>query len=194
MLVGDHHRALAAGLGDQLRPSRSGVLGFRVLRTACWIPSRFSWPRRSSPRPRPKRSRQHRLTLLVAADDFVDHRPATCRLLVLKDLVVLIEPEPSAGWSGSRPPASRRFHELGRLGEGGYRSSRRACRRAPEVVLQGDRGERLVSLTDRHALLSPRPPGAGPPTSAAPRGLRPVNSSMIITSARRSPRSRTSFL
>ena len=94
---------------------------------------------------------QHRLAGLTTVHDVVDHRFELPRL-GLEDEVALVE-------AHERTVGGNRHHlkavdarQFGRLGLGG---SGHACQLLveAEVVLERDRGERLVLLLDRHPLL-----------------------------------------
>ena len=146
---GDHHRSLAARLGDQLALS-FGVLGLRVQHRVFYpLPlQRLGDHLRDLDR---DGSHQDRLALLVAADDFVEDGTPLA-VFGLEDLVVLVGPDHRFV---GRDLDHRHFvdlHELGRLGEGGAGHPGELVVEA-EVVLEGDRRQGLVLLPDRHALL-----------------------------------------
>ena len=97
------------------------------------------------------RADQHRLALAVLVDDVVDHR-GELGLLGAVDEVRLV-------LADHGPVRRDRHHaelvdgvQLGRLGLGGARHARELVVHA-EVVLEGDRGQRLVLVLDLDALL-----------------------------------------
>ncbi len=146
---GDHDFALAAGLGDQLALS-FGVLGLgvedRVLDPVAL--QRLGDHLRDLDR---NRTDKDRLSLFVAADDFVEDR-FPLAVFGFEDLVVLVHPHHRLV---GRHLDHRDFvdlHELGRLGQGGAGHAGELVVEA-EVVLQGDRRQGLVLLADRHPLL-----------------------------------------
>src|SRR3954469_970615 len=146
---GDGHRAGLAGLGDDLALAL-GVLGLgvedRVLDAALGqlLGEQLGDLDRD-------RADEDRLLALVAGVDLA-HDRAPLAVLGLVDLIVLVLADHRTVRGDLDDRQLVDLHELGRLGEGGAGHPRELVVHA-EVVLQGDRGERLVLLLDRHALL-----------------------------------------
>ena len=162
----DRDRAEPARLGDGLALAL-GVLGLRV-QDLVLDPGTRELARQHLRDLDRDRADEHRLALLVALADLVDHRPPLA-LLRLVDLVVVVGPDHRPVGLDLDHRHLVDLHELGRLGERGPGHPAELLVEA-EVVLERDRRERLVLLADRARPPWPRPPGAGRPTSAGPRG------------------------
>ena len=97
------------------------------------------------------RADEHRLAGRVAGGDLaLDRRPLA--LLGLVDLIVAVGADHRAVGRDLDDRQLVDLHELGRLGQRRAGHARELVVEA-EVVLQGDRRERLVLLLDAHALL-----------------------------------------
>ena len=163
---GDRDGARLAGLRHDLGLAR-GVLGLGVQHRVrdAELAQTFAEQLGDLDRDRPH---EHRLAVLVAGGDFFEDR-VPLAFLGLVDLVVAIVADHRHVGRHLYHRELVDLHELGRLGQ------RRAGHPGElvveaEVVLVGDRGQRLVLLLDRHAAPWPRPPGGALPTSGAPRG------------------------
>src|SRR5215218_4888418 len=146
---GDRDRSRATGLGDDLALAL-GVLGLRV-EDGVLDAALLELVRQQLGDLDGDRSDEHRLTELVALLDRASDGAPLARL-GLVDLVVLVEPLHRAVGRDLDDLELVDLHELGRLGEGGAGHARELVV-AAEVVLVGDRGDGLVLLLDRHALL-----------------------------------------
>ena len=138
-----------AGLGDG-RALALGVLGLgvehRVLDAAL-----VEQPRQQLGDLDRDRAHQHRLAALVALGDLArDGRPLA--VLGLVDLVVVVRADHRPVGGDLHHLQLVDLHELGGLGEGRAGHARELVV-AAEVVLVGDRRDRLVLLLDRDALL-----------------------------------------
>jgi hypothetical protein len=145
----DRDRAGLAGLGHDLGLAL-GVLGLgvedRVLDAAAL--ELLAEQLGDLDRDRPD---QHRLAALVAGDDLL-HDGVPLAVLGLVDLIVAVVADHRPVRRDLHDAELVDLHELGRLGQGGARHPGELVVH-PEVVLQRDRGERLVLLLDAHALL-----------------------------------------
>ena len=174
---GDRDRERAARLGDRLALAL-GVLGLRV-QDRVLMPRFWSSPE-GLRNLDGDRADQDWLPGRVALRDLGgDGGPLA--VLGLVDLVVLVVADHRPVRRDLDHLEVVDLHELGGLGEGRARHAGEPVV-ATEVVLVGDRGDGLGLLLDRHVLL--RLDGLvqalGPATS--PSRMRPVNSSMILTS------------
>ena len=97
------------------------------------------------------RPHEHRLAVLVAGRDLVQDR-VPLAVLGLVDLVVAVVADHRPVGRDLDDRELVDLHELGRLGQRRAGHARELVVQA-EVVLVGDRRERLVLLLDRHALL-----------------------------------------
>ena len=111
---------------------------------------------------------EDRLAVLVALLDLLGDR-VPLAVLGLVDLVVAVRADHRAVRRDLHDAELVDLHELGRLGEGGAGHARELVVQA-EVVLQRDRSRASGSPPGRARPPWPRRPGAGPPTSAGPRG------------------------
>ena len=146
---GDRDRARLAGLGDDLGLA-GGVLGLGVQDRVRDAALGQALAEQLGDLDR-DRADEHRLAVLVAGRDLSDDR-APLALLGLVDLIVAVVADHRHVGRDLHDRQLVDLHELGRLGQ------RRAGHAGElvveaEVVLVGDRGERLVLLLDRHALL-----------------------------------------
>ena len=131
-------------------PSRSAYSGL-ALSTECLIPRRFSCRGEQLGDLDRDRAHEHRLAGRVARLDLLgDRRPLA--LLGLVDLIVAIVADHRPVGRDLDDRQLVDLHELVRLGQGGAGHARELVVH-PEVVLQRDRGERLVLLLDPDALL-----------------------------------------
>ena len=97
------------------------------------------------------RADEDRLALLVPGGDLLGDR-VPLAVLGLVDLIVAVLADHRPVRRDLHDGQLVDLHELGRLGEGGAGHARELVVH-PEVVLEGDLGERLVLLLDAHPLL-----------------------------------------
>src|SRR5918992_5327801 len=146
---GDRDRERLPGLGDDLALALR-VLGLRV-QDRVLDAALGELPRQHLRDLHGDRAHQHRLADLVELLDLArDRRPLT--VLGLVDLVVVVDPDHRPVGRDVDDLELVDLHELGGLGQGRAGHARELVVPA-EVVLVGDRGDRLVLLLDRHALL-----------------------------------------
>ena len=131
-------------------PSRSACSGL-ALRTVCLMPVSFELLGEQLGDLDRDRAHEHRLAGLVALLDLA-HDRAPLAVLGLVDLVVLVLADHRLVGGDLHHLELVDLHELGGLGEGRAGHARELVV-AAEVVLVGDRGDGLVLLLDRHALL-----------------------------------------
>ncbi len=146
---GDHHGALATGFGDPLALSL-GVLGLGVEhRVLDSVALQLAGDHlRDLDR---GGADEDRLPLLVANEDLLENR-LPLAVFGFEDLVVVIGPDHRLIGGDLDHRDFVDLHELGGLGQGRTGHPGELVVEA-EVVLQGDRGEGLVLLADRDALL-----------------------------------------
>ena len=144
---GDRHRLEPAGLGDDLGLSRV-LLGVEHLVAHASLPQQLGQHLGVLDR---GRAGEHRLAHLVAGLDVGDDRVELGHLRLVDEVVVVL---------ADHRPVGRDRHDLqgvraGQLGRLGLRRAGHACELLvhAEVVLQRDRGERLVLFLDRDVLL-----------------------------------------
>ena len=133
-----------------ISPSCSAYSGL-ALRTVCGTPFFLSIAREQLGDLDRDRADEHRLALGVARRDLADDG-VPLAVLGLVDLIVLVVADHRRVGRDLHDLELVDLHELGRLGDGGTGHARELVVLA-EVVLERDRGERLVLLLDAHALL-----------------------------------------
>ncbi len=144
---GDGHRALAPGLGDDLGLALV-VLGVQDLVADAALLEQRGQPLGLLDR---HRADQHRLALLVARDDVVHDRVELLALGLVDDVGGVHADERAVG-RDHRDVELVDLGELLGLGLGGAGHAGELVVH-PEVVLEGDGGERLVLALDAHPLL-----------------------------------------
>ncbi len=125
------------------------------------------------------RADQHRLAALIAVLDILDYR----LVFFLGGQVHLVHHVLADGRTVRRNDHRFQIVNLLELVGLGIRRSGHACQLAvhAEIILEGDRGQRLVLLLDRHTFLGFHRL-MQPSDQRRPAIRRPVNSSTIITS------------
>ena len=146
----DRDRARCAPASAIVSPSRSACSGL-ALRTVCLMPRLGQAARRAARRPRPRSCRPAPAGRPRGARRSRGHG-APLAVLGLVDLVVAVVADHRHVGRDLDHRQLVDLHELGRLGQRRAGHARELVVHA-EVVLERDRGERLVLLLDAHALL-----------------------------------------